>query len=183
MPTPSKTLLFVDTNIWLDFYRVQGGAGLRLLKSLEAIKDKVIVTYQIESEFKTNRQKVLINSLTNIKAPSGIGLPNIVADTKRTKMLSKGHCQVGRIVPRHPFRGCGGQFPCMPLQLGAVDVLDRDARLLSSRFRLLSRSAKPRRIAIARFGDSANSANGGLLEKDSGRHRGGRETVALGQQT
>ena len=64
----------------------------------------------------------------------------------------------------------------------AVDVLDRDAWLLSSRFRLLSRSAKPRRIAIARFGDSANSANGGLLEKDSGRHRGGRETVVLGQQ-
>ena len=64
----------------------------------------------------------------------------------------------------------------------AADVLNRDARLLSSRLRLRSRSARRRRIAIARFGDSANSANGVLLGKDCGQHRGARETVAPGQQ-
>lgn len=89
MPTSSKKLLFIDTNIWLDFYRARSDAGLKLLRHVEAIKDRVIVTYQLESEFKTNRQKVLQESWTNLKAPDGLGLPNIVADARTTKMLSK----------------------------------------------------------------------------------------------
>ena len=89
MPAVNKKLLFIDTNIWLDFYRARGDAGLKLLNHVEAIKDKVIVTYQLESEFKTNRQKVLQESWANLKAPDGLGLPNIVADAKTTKILSK----------------------------------------------------------------------------------------------
>ena len=89
MPAVNKKLLFIDTNIWLDFYRARGDAGLKLLNHVEAIKDRVIVTYQLESEFKTNRQKVLQESWANLKAPDGLGLPNIVADAKTTKILSK----------------------------------------------------------------------------------------------
>ena len=89
MPSVNKKLLFIDTNIWLDFYRARGDAGLKLLNHVEAIKDRVIVTYQLESEFKTNRQKVLQESWANLKAPDGLGLPNIVADAKTTKILSK----------------------------------------------------------------------------------------------
>jgi hypothetical protein len=29
--------LFIDTNIWLDFYLAQSGAGLKLLNHVEAI--------------------------------------------------------------------------------------------------------------------------------------------------
>jgi hypothetical protein len=90
VPSSIQRLLFIDTNIWLDFYRAQSGAGLKLLNHVEAIKSKIIVTYQLESEFKANRQKVLFGSWSELKAPSGIGLPNIVADAKKTKMLSKG---------------------------------------------------------------------------------------------
>ena len=89
MPSTIQKLLFIDTNIWLDFYRAQSGAGLKLLGNVEAIKDKIIVTYQLESEFKSNRQKVLLSSWSELKPPSGIGLPNIVADAKNTEMLSK----------------------------------------------------------------------------------------------
>ena len=68
-------------------------------------------------------------------------------------------------------------------QLGREGVvLVRNGRLSWSRLRPLSLSARPRRIAIARVGDSSISANGVLLGKDSGRHHGGRETVGLGQQ-
>jgi hypothetical protein len=42
---PSDRLLFVDTNIWLDFYRSQTGAGLSLLERLEGVKDQMIMTY------------------------------------------------------------------------------------------------------------------------------------------
>jgi hypothetical protein len=34
---PTEKLLFIDTNIWLDFYRARKDAGLRLLKSVEAL--------------------------------------------------------------------------------------------------------------------------------------------------
>jgi hypothetical protein len=53
---PGDRLLFVDTNSWLDFYRSQTGAGLSLLKHLEGVKDKIIMTYQVEIEF--NREKI-----------------------------------------------------------------------------------------------------------------------------
>jgi len=28
---PTEKLLFIDTNVWLDFYRAQNDAGLKLL--------------------------------------------------------------------------------------------------------------------------------------------------------
>ena len=37
-------LLFVDANIWLDFYRVRNDTGLRLLEHTEDLANKLIVT-------------------------------------------------------------------------------------------------------------------------------------------
>ena len=76
------------------------------------------------------------------------------------QMAPRGHCQLRR----------------------KRDVLFRNGRLSWSRLRPLLLSARPRRIAIAGVGDSSIPANGVLLGKDSGPHRGGRETVGLGQQ-
>jgi predicted nucleic acid-binding protein len=45
-------LLFIDANILLDFYRARTDAALSLLKHLETISHKIIVTYQLEMEFK-----------------------------------------------------------------------------------------------------------------------------------
>src|SRR5438128_969457 len=65
-----KPLLFVDTNIFLDFYRARGEAGLRLLNHLQKVSDHIILTDQIHFEFLKNRQAVICEALANLKAPS-----------------------------------------------------------------------------------------------------------------
>jgi len=57
-------LIFVDTNILLDFYRVRsGGGGLELLDLIEAHKDILITGSQVEMEYKKNRQRVILEAL------------------------------------------------------------------------------------------------------------------------
>lgn len=86
---PTTRLLFVDTNIWLDFYRSRTDAGLSLLDHLEAIKDRIIITYQVEIEFKNNRQKVIEESLKALQPPSAITPPRMISDAKKAKSLLK----------------------------------------------------------------------------------------------
>lgn len=46
-------LLFVDTNVLLDFYRIRRtDVSLNYLKQIEAYRDRLIVGSQIEMEFK-----------------------------------------------------------------------------------------------------------------------------------
>jgi len=54
--------------------------------------------------------------------------------------------------------------------------------LVLGRVKPLSLSARPRRTVNARVGDSSIVASGVLLGKDSGVHRGGRESVGLGEK-
>ena len=42
MPTADK-LLFIDTNIYLDFYRMRNEAQSKFVDHLEKIKDKIII--------------------------------------------------------------------------------------------------------------------------------------------
>lgn len=84
-----KKLLFVDTNIWLDFYRARNDAGLTLLKHVEAVSDKIIVTYQLESEFKKNRQAAIIEGMQELKPPGQIPRPAMFSDAKSTQVLNK----------------------------------------------------------------------------------------------
>ena len=86
---PPDRLLFVDTNIWLDFYRSQTGAGLSLLKHLEGVKDQIIMTYQVEIEFKGNRQRIIADSYTALKPPSQIPNPGYLGNAKAAKALVK----------------------------------------------------------------------------------------------
>lgn len=47
------TLLFIDTNILLDFYRQVGReSNLSILKHLRPHHDRIITTRQVEMEFK-----------------------------------------------------------------------------------------------------------------------------------
>jgi hypothetical protein len=82
-------LLFVDTNIWLDFYRVRNETGLKLLQHVEAIADKLIVTYQLESEFKKNRQAAIVEGMQELKAPPQISRPGIFSDAQATKIMAR----------------------------------------------------------------------------------------------
>jgi PIN domain-containing protein len=82
-------LLFVDANIWLDFYRVRYDTGLRLLEHTEALADKLIVTYQLESEFKKNRQVAILEGMQELKPPQQISRPGIFSDATAAKMLTR----------------------------------------------------------------------------------------------
>lgn len=83
-------LLFVDANIWLDFYRVRNDTALRLLEHTEALADKLIVTYQLESEYKRNRQVALLEGMQEMKAPpKQISHPGIFSNAAATRVMKK----------------------------------------------------------------------------------------------
>ncbi len=82
-------LVFVDTNVLLDFYRQPGASADRQLKALERHKGLVITGDQIRMEFLKNRQKVIVDSIKTISKPGRITVPNIVQDHQQAKMLAK----------------------------------------------------------------------------------------------
>jgi hypothetical protein len=85
----SQKLLFIDTNIWLDFYRARNEITLQLLGDVEKIADRVIVSYQLESEFKKNRQSAIFEGMLELKAPPQIPRLGIFSDATATKMMAR----------------------------------------------------------------------------------------------
>lgn len=82
-----QKLIFVDTNIWLDFYRARTEAGLALLKHLEKVSDRLIVHYQLEMEYKRNRQAAIIEGIQELKPPTHIPRPGLFSDAKAVKAM------------------------------------------------------------------------------------------------
>ena len=65
-----SALLFIDTNILLDFYRYpRGSAILDVLGHIDKNHDKIITSTRVEMEYKKNRQKVIIKSIPDKKGP------------------------------------------------------------------------------------------------------------------
>ena len=86
------TLLFVDTNVLLDFYRIRKtDISLKYLEQLEACRDRLIIGSQIEMEYKKNRQRVIVESINNFAIPDWGKLvgPALVADLQAMKMIDK----------------------------------------------------------------------------------------------
>ena len=81
--------LFVDTNIFLDFYRVRNDVGMALLNHLDSISEKLIVSYQVEMEFKKNRQHAILETLNHLKAPNQVPRPGFMSEDKSYKALQK----------------------------------------------------------------------------------------------
>jgi len=90
MTTKIRKLLFIDTNIWLDFYRSRNETGLALLTHVETVADKLIVSYQLESEFKRNRQVAIVEGIQELKAPVQILRPGIFSNTHASEALTRG---------------------------------------------------------------------------------------------
>lgn len=95
-----KKLLFVDTNIYLDFYRARNETGLGLLKHLDAIKDQLIVTDQIEMEFLKHRQIALLETINYLKAPSKISRPGLLSEHNSLRALQRGIDDCGKHVKK-----------------------------------------------------------------------------------
>lgn len=85
-------LIFIDTNIFLDFYRIRGdGAGLGLLEKINDHYDRIITSNQVEMEYKKNRQQVILESLNRIKKTpdwSGLTPPAFLSDAQPAKVIA-----------------------------------------------------------------------------------------------
>ena len=106
---PNSDLIFVDTNIFLDFYRSRNETHLHLLKKLTGIKQQLITSFQVEMEFMKNRQGVLVKTLDDMKWP-GINVPTpaLLNDSntkasisKLTKKIQKKHQTLKNRITRH----------------------------------------------------------------------------------
>ena len=79
---------FIDTNIFLDFYRASE-ATLAMLEKLEQVRDRIICTYQVEMEFLKNRQNIIRNiaSLSNLSIDASF--PAVLSDTQLSASVKK----------------------------------------------------------------------------------------------
>ena len=82
-------LLFIDTNIYLDFYRIRNDVKTPFLSHLEAIKEQLIMTDQVEMEFKKNRQIAILEGMQELKAPSKISVPSVLRQDKSSTAIDK----------------------------------------------------------------------------------------------
>ena len=80
-------LIFIDTNILLDFYR-QGESAIRQISLLEKHKDSLIITDQVWMEFLKNRQEVLTSTVNTLKQPDTISFPPFLSDYQPAKSVS-----------------------------------------------------------------------------------------------
>lgn len=89
---PIDSLIFIDTNILLDFYRVRaGGTGLSILKHIDQNHERIITGSQVEMEYKKNRQKVIQESLGQIKAPdwNAAKTPAFLSEAQAVQAIEK----------------------------------------------------------------------------------------------
>lgn len=89
VPSKLTKVLFVDTNIWLDFYRSRNDAGMGLLAHLEQVTDRIVVTYQLESEYKKNRQAAILEGMQDLKPPQQIPRPAMFSDAQASATLNR----------------------------------------------------------------------------------------------
>jgi predicted nucleic acid-binding protein len=93
-------LVFIDTNILLNFYRFDSDVSLDYMEKLMSISERIIMTPIIEMEFLKNRQKVILNTVKQINSPNQISFPEILSKDKTVKSISKQLEQVQEKVNR-----------------------------------------------------------------------------------
>ena len=85
-------LLFIDTNILLDFYRDRkSDISMKFLEQIEACKDRIILGSQVEMEYKKNGQHVILESLGKFGSPDWgkLSAPALVSETQAASMIEK----------------------------------------------------------------------------------------------
>lgn len=83
-------LLFIDTNIFLDFYRVRGWeAGLSVLDHIAQNHSRIITGDQVAMEYKKNRQRVILESLGKTRSPDwgSLSVPTFLQDSKPNRAI------------------------------------------------------------------------------------------------
>lgn len=85
---------FIDTNIFLDFYRSNNEARIPLLQKLQQVESRIISTYQVQMEFLKHRQEVLLKAHQEMKnpitpAPAVVDDGHIEAATRKIREYSE----------------------------------------------------------------------------------------------
>jgi hypothetical protein len=86
----SKYLVFIDTNIYLNFYRAREKSfETSMLRYIDQNHELIITTDQILMEFKKNRQNVILDSLEKIKIPNwnDTVIPTFLSDAKAVQLI------------------------------------------------------------------------------------------------
>lgn len=84
-----QAYVFIDTNIFLDFYRASNEASLSLLEKLERVRDRVICTYQVEMEFLKHRQKEICGISKQSIVEQISSLPAVLSDTQLSDSVTR----------------------------------------------------------------------------------------------
>lgn len=90
-------LIFIDTNIFLDFYRVRGkDMSLSLLDRIDKNRARIISTDQVQMEYKKNRQKVILKTFQEFKCPQlgTLDVPVFLEQAQPAKMIGKSRKEV-----------------------------------------------------------------------------------------
>ena len=92
-----EALVFIDTNILLDFYRGVGReGGLAILDHLDGNHHRIITGSQVEMEFKKHRQRVIIDAYRSLVVPDKgrLALPAFLAESKQAGAISKNQAKL-----------------------------------------------------------------------------------------
>jgi len=85
-------LIFIDTNIMLDFYRIRkSDISMKYLEQIESHKDLIVTSSQVEMEFKKNRQSTILESIGEINKINNVNLniPAILSTNKSVEIIKK----------------------------------------------------------------------------------------------
>lgn len=85
-------LIFIDTNIFLDFYRIRkSNVSMKYLEEIEKHIDFIITSSQVEMEFKKNRQSAILESIGEVNKINNVNInvPAILSDSQAVKMIEK----------------------------------------------------------------------------------------------
>lgn len=164
-------LIFIDTNIFLDFYRLGGESAARQLAALDKHRAAIITCDQVRMEFFKNRQKVIVESLGKIPKPNKLSVPPILLEFPPAKKMSASidasarlHGQVREKIERilaEPsrndplFRAVRRLFE----RSGPYNLRASDSRFAEFRQRAQDRFAlgyPPRKSSDTSFGDAIN---------------------------
>jgi len=186
--TALDTLLFVDTNVLLDFYRIKkSDVSTKYLEQLEACKDRLILGSQVEMEYKKNRQRVIVEAMNAFSGPdwSRMTPPALVAELQATKTLEKHRKQLitqQKKLNTTITKILGDPSRCDPVYQTLQRLFKHDSPLNLSRekkerftIRNLARKRfvlgyPPRKASDTSIGDAVNWEWIVKCSQDSGKH-------------
>ncbi|OGO78902.1 MAG: hypothetical protein A2Y23_05100 [Clostridiales bacterium GWB2_37_7] len=87
-----NALIFIDTNILLDFYRIRKSeVSMKYIEHIGEHKARIITGTQIEMEYKKNRQKVILESLGQFKNPqwNNLSVPALLSESHEATEIDK----------------------------------------------------------------------------------------------